>query len=124
MTNTNDIDALLRLWSESARSDHRRYHRALTALIAERDEYKARCKAQHEVMTDMVGKEREVDRDRDLRERLVCAIWPEILRIFERTDTTHNNGANWELVRINARDRALTEADAMIAEMRKEGGGA
>ena len=57
--------------------------------------------------------------DRDLRERLVCAIWPEILRIFERTDTTHNNGANWELVKINARDRALTEADAMIAAMRK-----
>jgi hypothetical protein len=56
------------------------------------------------------------DRDRELRERLVRAIWPELLRIYEKTDTT---GANWDLVRINARAQALLEADAMIAAMRK-----
>jgi hypothetical protein len=61
------------------------------------------------------------DRDRELRERLVCAIWPEMLRIYEKTDT---KGANWDLVRINARAQALREADAMIAVMPKEGGGA
>ena len=54
--------------------------------------------------------------DSDLRERLVCAIWPELLRIFEKTDTT---GANWDLVRINARAQALRDADEMIAAMRK-----
>ena len=34
---TNDIDALLRLWSVSSSGDHRRYHAALTALVAERN---------------------------------------------------------------------------------------
>ena len=123
-----------------------RYYRALTALVAERNELlkenvalRDRLKAKQDEVLDRVFemdalKQRVAvlesqeftlpgdpfrDPDRDLRERLVCAIWPEILRIFERADTTHNNGANWDLVRINARDRALTEADAMIAEMRK-----
>ena len=67
-------------------------------------------------MYQRVGRGSASDRDRELRERLVCAIWPELLRIYEKTDTP---GAKWDLVRINARAQALLEADAMIAAMRK-----
>ena len=108
----------------------------LTALVAERDGLKqendslrSRCKAHQDEVLDRVFEmdalrkrvaELEAhppaDRDRELRERLVFAIWPELLRICEKTDTT---GANWDLVRINARAQALLEADAMIAAMRK-----
>ena len=65
---TNDIDALLRLWSESARSDHRRYHRALTALLAERDALKQRVDQLE--MYQRLGRGSASDSDRDLREQM------------------------------------------------------
>ena len=125
---TNDIDELLYYldngyWPEK--------HAALAAIVAERDGLKAQCdkRFDFETFANLVA-ERDglkqrvaeleahppADRDRELRERLVCAIWPELLRIFEKTDTT---GANWDLVRINARAQALRDADEMIAAMRK-----
>jgi hypothetical protein len=125
---TNDIDALLRMLNQDGWEHH---HAALTALVAERDRLKAQCdkRFDFETFANLVAERDELkqrvaeleahppaDRDRDLRERLVCAIWPELLRIFEKTDTT---GANWDLVRINARAQALRDADEMIAAMRK-----
>jgi len=56
------------------------------------------------------------DRDCELRKDLICAIWPEMLRIYDNTDP---KGNNWDLVRINARAQALQDADAMIAAMKK-----
>ena len=48
----------------------------------------------------------------DLRERLVCAIWPQILHQY-RASTTPLDPFN------DAREDAVIEADKMIAEMRK-----
>ena len=53
--------------------------------------------------------------DCDLRKDLICAIWPEMLRIYDNA----SNGNNWDLVRINARAQALQDADAMIAAIRR-----
>ena len=85
-------------------------------MIAERDALKQRVAELEKSAFYIPPKHPPADRDRELRERLACAIWPELLRIYEKADTT---GANWDSVRINARARALLEADAMIAAMRK-----
>ena len=141
--NDNDIDALLRALDPKRFpggiihfADLTRHHAALTALVAERNALnqennalRSRCKAHQDEVLDQVFEmdalkkriaeleaQPPADRDRELRERLACAIWPVLLRIYEKTDTT---GANWDLVRINARAQALLEADAMIAAMRK-----
>lgn len=117
--NEADLTALLaELRDEAANGYKTCQYAALRALIAERYRL-GKCVVDLERQLEA---QPPADRDRELRERLVCAIWPELLRIFERTDTEHNDGANWDLVRINARARALDEADAMIAEMRKRGG--
>ena len=132
MSNTNnDIDALLRLWSESARSDHRRYHRALTALVAERDALKVQCdkRFDSETIKDLLA-ERDALKKRvaelealskpvyisqgqrvesiDLRERLVCAALTGVMA----HPTTVGNPK--DLAKI-----AVAHADAAIAAMRK-----
>ena len=64
----------------------------------------------------------KAQRDCELRKDLICAIWPEMLRIYDNSariyDTSAPSGNNWDLVRINARSQALQDADAMIAAMR------
>ena len=79
---TKDIDALLGYLSICADrySCHTlpsdvaaNYHASLTALVAERDELRAKCKIQHGVINDMIEKQRNDDRDRDLRKDLICA---------------------------------------------------
>jgi len=65
---TNDIDALLLLLSQRKTNGcyfDQRYHAALTALVTERDNLKQRV-AEQEAKPP-------ADRDRELRERLVCA---------------------------------------------------
>ena len=94
--NDNDIDALLRLWSVQGFEDHRRYRAALTALVAERDALKAtivllqsraesskalnstavRVISERDALKQRVAELEEhppADRDRELRERLICA---------------------------------------------------
>ena len=127
-TNNNDIDALLEHLRSGAyrqqipfgNPDPSRWAVALTALIAERDALKRRLEVgerQLRLANIDQFKQPPADRDRELRERLVCAIWPDMLRIYNRSDP---NGNNWDLVRINARAQALQDANAMIAAMRKE----
>lgn len=70
---TKDIDALL-AWlkvTASINSESPRYHAALTALIADRDALKQRVEQLE--MYQRVGRGSAADRDRELRERLVCA---------------------------------------------------
>ena len=84
----NDIDALLRLCSVSDFEDHRRYHAALTALVADRDAllaWRSEMSARHVHLGQsytMLSEENAIlrerlkshplaDRDRELRERLI-----------------------------------------------------
>jgi hypothetical protein len=106
-------------------------HRAaLTALVAERDALKqendalrSRCKVHQDEVLDRVFEmdalrkrvaELEAhppaDRDRELRERLVCAALTGII----------GDISSYE----DAADAAVRHADATLAAMRKEGGGA
>jgi hypothetical protein len=106
-------------------------HRAaLTALVAERDALKqendalrSRCKVHQDEVLDRVFEmdalrkrvaELEAhppaDRDRELRERLVCAALTGII----------GDVSSYE----DAADAAVRHADATLAAMRKEGGGA
>ena len=131
---TNDIDALLAYLAAHSRFG---FHSPLIALVAERDALKRRVEeleSHNSVAVRLLLAERDglreqlrlanIDQfnteaesnDRELRERLVCAIWPELLRIYEKADET---GGHWDLVRSDARSRALREADEMIAAMRK-----
>lgn len=153
-TNDTDIDALRGFLSLSARHSFNtipsdvadRYHRALTALIAARDELKeennalrSRCKEHKDEVMDRVFvmdalRKRVAEPEAsesstvkailpgklivhppaasDLRERLVCAIWPVIMRQWrEYKDAIDPRGC--------ARADTLEEADKMIAEMRK-----
>jgi hypothetical protein len=104
--NDIDIHALLRELGHGAECGYKPWrHAALTALVAERDEYKARCKAQHEAMTDMVGEQRNADRE--LRERLICAALNGIL-----SEQRGLLNAEYAL-------RAIGLADATLAAIRK-----
>jgi chromosome condensin MukBEF ATPase and DNA-binding subunit MukB len=138
--NDNDIDALLRYLNAGSTADicgdYNRYHAALRMLIAERDGLRAalanarRDRASSKSVLASVIAERDAlkrrveeleayqpaDRDRELRERLVCAIWPELLRI-------HSEYAKHPAVKGDPREQArrfaLIEADEMLAAMRK-----
>ena len=101
---TNDIDALFQVLAH-VRGTYE--HRAtLNALVAERDGLRKRV--------EELESHPPADRDRELRERLVCAIWPELLRLYSEY-------AKSPAVRIDPREEArrfaLTEADEMIAAM-------
>ena len=101
--NDNDIDALLRLWSVQGFEDHRRYRAALTALVAERDALKQRVAE--------LESHPPADRDRELRERLVCAALTGLAAHQSDSHPMHN-----------LRELAVycaTAADLTIAEMRK-----
>ena len=88
---TNDIEAL---------------HSALTALVAER------CRLGKCVVELERRLESNPPADRDLRERLVCAIWPVLIQQWrEYKDAIDPRG--------DARSDALEEADKMHAAMRK-----
>ena len=110
----NTIDGLL-VFLEGSCAD-RRWAKAIRALVVERDALKQRVAELEALSKPVYISHGQRVESIDLRERLVCAIWPEMLRIFEKTDTT---GANWDLVRINARAQALRDADEMIDAMRK-----
>jgi len=99
-----------------------RYHAALTALIAERDDLSEKCKAQHRTMNDMIETQRNADRE--LRERLVCLILPEMLRVYINLRDASVQAYSWNQTKEFSRWEALEEADAMIAAMREQGGGA
>ena len=116
-----------------------RWHAALTALVAERDELKEKAKMldtvigernEYEAITNDLriqldsaksfwrdrAERRDAEQksaaDRDLRERLVCAIWPEIMRQWREFKTAIDP-------RGDALADALIEADKMLAAMRK-----
>jgi len=114
----NDIDALLRTLSRSATTSLvgptqcARYHDALAALVAERDALKQR----------VAELEAQPQQSSDLRERLVCAIWPEILRAYCDFRDAYGQGYALGIAKESLRAEALEEADAMIAAMRKGGG--
>jgi hypothetical protein len=117
---SNDIDALLRYLSMFAKRYCRHvlpcdvaadYHAALTALVAERNALKQRVAE--------LESHPPADRDRDLRERLVCAIWPQMLQSFDQLADDFGNRNTWRQAKEIARSEALKEADEMIAAMRK-----
>ena len=140
-TNDNDIDALLAELRDQAANGYKTcQYAALTALVAERDELKERVEQLKQVNTTAVTiiSERDALRKRvaelgtsvsrlailngqlleqppaasDLRERLVCAIWPVLIQQWrEYKDAIDPRGC--------ARSDALEEADKMIAAMRK-----
>ena len=93
---TNDIEQLLRwldAYDKSIPQSQHRWHAALVALVADRDALKqendairSQCKAAQDEVLDRVfemkklreriwklSAQQSADRDRDLRERLVCA---------------------------------------------------
>ena len=110
---TNDIDSLLRILSERKTNGcyfDQRYHAALTALVAERDnlrqivaigERQLRLANLHQRNTEAEAN------DRDLRERLVCAALNGILS-EQRGLLNHEYAL-----------RAIGLADATLAAMRK-----
>ena len=107
-TNENIIVALL---DYLRRMDMSNMHAGLSALVAERDELKQRV-AVLESQEFTLPTDPFRDPDRDLRERLVCAIWPEIMRQWREFKTAIDP-------RGDARSDALIEADKMLAAMRK-----
>jgi hypothetical protein len=101
----NDIDGLLFLLSDP---HHSRYSTALRMLVAERNALKERV-AELEANPP-------ADRDRELRERLVCAALVGLAAHPSDSHPMHN-----------LRELAVycaTAADLTLAAMRKEGGGA
>ena len=113
-TNDNDIDALLRYLDYLVGGDPQWAH-AVRALVAERDALRVEAqnaKTYWRERAERRDAEEKSAADRDLRERLVCAIWPEILRQWrEYKDAIDPRGcARWD---------ALEEADKMLAEMRE-----
>lgn len=93
---------------------------ALTALVAERDSLKQRVAELEALSKPVYISHGQRVESIDLRERLVCAIWPEIMRQWREytggIDPQYTNAID---PRGNARSDALAEADAMIAAMRK-----
>ena len=86
-------------------------HAALVALVEERNELAARCMVQHDLLIAMGRSDREIhpaDRDRDLRERLVCAALQSIAGM-----SLH--GLRWD----ECGKAAAECADAALAAMRK-----
>ena len=133
---TKDIDGLLGYLSGAA--DHSfttipsniaaDYYAALTALVAERDalrteltnaksfwrplsERRDEADAAKQRVTELESHP-PADRDRELRERLVCAL---IVPAFELYSASRS---------VDPARYAVSVADAAIAAMRKEGGGA
>ena len=99
---TKNIDALLDLL---AAQSHIRFHSALTALVAERDSLKQRV-AVLESQEFTLPRDPFRDPDRDLRERLVCAVMTGLC-----ADPTFDG---------NVVRSAIAYADEAITEMRKE----
>jgi hypothetical protein len=124
----SDIDGLLFILSDP---HHSRYSAALRMIVAERNALKQRVEdmkainstatriiAERDALKQRVAElEAQLPADRELRERLVCAIWPELLRI-------HSEYAKHPAVKGDPREQArrfaLIEADEMLAAMRKE----
>lgn len=109
---TNYIDALLFLLSDPHHSEH---HAALTALVAERNALKQRVEEQDADIKALAAAnailhgrlESPADRDRELRERLVCAL---IVPAFELYSASLN---------VNPARYAVSVADETLAAMRK-----
>ena len=98
--NTNDIDALLSLLE---RGGWERYRATAAALVAERDALREQLRLAN---IDQCNTEAEAnDRDRDLRERLVCAA----LTAMVMAEASY----------VDAAEGAVCYADAAIAAMRK-----
>ena len=116
---TNDI-VINALLDYLRRMDMSNMHAALTALVAERNALLGRVAAQDQDIKALSaanailrGKLTESPHAAsDLRERLVCAIWPVLIQQWrEYKDAIDPRGC--------ARSDALEEADKMLAAMRK-----
>ena len=83
-----------------------RYHAALTALVAERDDLKRRV--------EVLEAQPQPSSERDLRERLVCAALSGACGLANPPWSSPKHLAN-EVVRV---------AEETLAAMRREGGGA
>lgn len=130
--------------------DSTRWRAAITALVAERNALKEKAKMldtvigernEYEAITNELriqldaarsfwrerAERRDAEQksaaDRDLRERLVCAIWPQMLRSFDQP-SDDGSRYEWQALKAKARNEALDEADKMLDFMRKQGGGA
>ena len=124
---TNDIDELLRYLDNDYWPGK---HRALTALLAERnalrqenDSLRSRCKVHQDEVLDRVFEmdalrkrvaELEshppADRDRELRERLICAALTGLMAYSGQS--SHRTCEDWA-------DASVRQADATLAAMRK-----
>jgi hypothetical protein len=131
---TNDIDALLAQLMKARDDDGwfitgdqaKDFSRALTGLVAERDALRegnlslvaerAALRKRVDTLELQSARWRDphppADRDRELRERLVCAALTGVM--------AGNYGSEYESAAIYA----IRHADAVLAAMRKEGGGA
>ena len=117
---TNDIDALLEHLRNGAyqqqipfgNHDPSRWAVALTALVAERDALAEKLQMQRNLrdLDRQFAAQASSDRDRELRERLVCAALTGII----------GDISSYE----DAADAAVRHADATLAAMLKQGGGA
>lgn len=140
----NDIDALLEYLGLIGIPESPRYYQAVATLVAERDSLKAKVDegfakrvyghaedlaaamkhvhallAERDALKQRVAElEAHPPADRDLRERLVCAIWPQMLRSFDQP-SDDGSRYEWQALKAKARNEALDEADKMIAAMRK-----
>jgi chorismate mutase len=114
----NYIDALLQELRDAHADGYTlagSQYAALSALVAERNALKQRVAALNSENVKLHWEMEEnppADRDRELRERLVCAALTGVI--------AGNYGSEYESAAIYA----IRHADAVLAAMRKEGGGA
>ena len=111
--NEHYIGAVLGMLQRCGLEEH---HAALTALVAERAALKQRV-AELEAHPP-------ADRDRELREQLVVAVYPILLAVAWGRPSGNTTAEDMADTLAAMRELAIVEADKMIAAMRKEGGGA
>jgi len=119
---TNDIDTLLRLWSVSDFEDHRRFHRALTALVAERNELASRCKAHEDMLReDLSKKQKQYDESSQTIDMLHDLLgWADdgekriVVSVIQERDALRKRVA--ELEAQNPSDREVLDAVMMNRE--------
>ena len=105
--NDNDIDELLRYLDNDYWPGK---HRALTALVAERNALRQRVAELEKSAFYIPPKHPPADRDRELRERLICAALTGLMAYSGQS--SHRTCEDWA-------DASVRQADAALAAMRK-----
>jgi hypothetical protein len=126
---TNDIDALLDYLAAVSIPEAGRYYRTLTALVAERNALLGRVAAQdadikalaasNAILHGRLESHPPADRDRELRENLVVAVYPILLAVAWGRPSGNTTAEDMADTLAAMRELAIVEADKMISAMRK-----